>query len=283
MKSAPECFDCALNQCQRLARLGGASDEQIRQLLLDLARRRQEMDLNEPPSTATSRILLRAMELLSMSDPFKEIRQEQNRLAKEIVQKLRQENPDAKQALLFAAAGNVLDVGPQHNFNIHDRLRELQFARDDSEELFKRIRSARTLMYILDNAGEAVFDRLVLERIKVPDITIVARSRPLLNDITVDEARELGFDTLGRVIGSGSRYLGIDLNTVTDEFKDLYYSADVVIAKGHATFESLVDDGRDGFYLLTAKCELVARRLNVRLGQSVCYYSAGTADASPGR
>ncbi len=276
MNSAPECFDCALNQCQRIARLSGSSSEQITRLLSTLAPLRQEMDLNEPPSTATSRILRKAMALLGVTDPFAAVREEQNRLAREIVQQLaHQTAANLKQRLLLAAAGNVLDVGPRHSFNLHDRLQQLHFAHDDTALLFARLRNARTLLYILDNAGEAVFDRLVLEQVAVPEITIVARSEPLLNDITVTEAELLGFNTLGRVIGSGSCYLGIDLNTVTEEFKQLYYAADVVIAKGHANFEALVDDGRDGFYLLTAKCELVARRLKVPLGQSVCYYSPG--------
>ena len=131
-------------------------------------------------------------------------------------------------------------------------------------------------MYILDNSGEVMFDELVLKRLPETELVIVARSSPVLNDVTADEAVELGLERYGRVIGTGSRFLGVDLATVSDGFRREYERADVVIAKGHANYESLVGKGRDGFLVLKAKCELVAEPLGVRLGESVCFYSEGS-------
>ncbi len=251
----------------------------VQRLKERLEKLRGQLDLRQPPSTYTSKMLIAAMEFLGEPDPFRQMRQEQNEKSREWAKRCdaeleRKEEP-LQVALVCAAAGNVIDVGPRHRFDFAATLARARLAHDDTGRLQEKLKKAQRLVYILDNAGEALFDQLVLKRLAVPAVTIVARSTPILNDVTVDEARQLGFEQLGRVIGTGSPFLGVDLNTVSDEFRAVYYNADVVIAKGHANFESLVDDGRDGFYLLTAKCELVAGRLGVNLGDSVLYYSKG--------
>lgn len=279
MRSSPACFECGLKQCARIIQLSGCDEEQKDEILKRLSRLKDRLDLNEPPGTYTSRLLLRTMEFLGVPDPFAQIKQEQNRRAGEMAERLdeeieRTEEP-LRRALMVSSAGNVIDVGPGHSFDIKGLLAALGFAHDDSPLLLRRLARAERVVYILDNAGEVLFDRLVLKRLPKVRLTIVARSSPILNDVTVEEAQKLGLDKLGRIIGTGSRYLGIDFKTVSDEFRKVYQEADVVIAKGHANFESLVDSGRDGFYLLTAKCELVAERLGVRLGDMVCFYSPG--------
>ncbi|MGQ9707725.1 MAG: damage-control phosphatase ARMT1 family protein [bacterium] len=279
MRSSPACFDCGLKQCARIVQLNGGDEDRIKELQERLHRLRDKLNLNEPPGTYTSKLLLATMELLNTSDPFEKIKQGQNRMAMELAEKLDKElewsAEPLRQALMVSAAGNVIDVGPGHSFEVKEMLAALRFAHDDSNLLIRRLKNASRVVYILDNAGEVIFDRLVLKRLPKSTLTIVARSAPILNDVTVDEAHSLGLNKLGRVIGTGSPYLGVDLGTVSEEFRRVYEQADVVIAKGHANFESLVDDGRDGFYLLTAKCELVAQRLGVRLGDSACFYSQG--------
>ena len=254
------------------------------------------LSLDEPPSTYTSRLLLTLMEFLDNPDPFREVKREQNEAARLLAQRadagLRQAPDPLHMALMLAAAGNVIDPGPRHTFVIEDALKELRFAHDDSALLLERLTRTERVMYILDNSGEVMFDELVLSRLPETELVIVARSSPVLNDVTVDEAVELGLERYGRVIGTGSRFLGVDLETVSDEFRHEYERADVVIAKGHANYESLVGKGRDGFFVLKAKCELVAEPLGVGLGESACFYSegsrawnsdSGTSDAEPAR
>ncbi len=247
-----------------------------------LEKLRPQLDETEPPSTYTSRMLVATMDLLGITDPFQEVKEEQNRRAAELATRFDAEldrcDSPLYRALILAAAGNVIDVGPQRRFDIQKQLQRLAFARDDSGLLLERLAKAKRVMFILDNAGEVFFDRLLLKRLPEVELTIVARSAPILNDITVTEAAALGLGELGRLIGTGSRYLGVDLKTVSAEFRESYYQADLVIAKGHANFESLVEEGRDGFYLLAAKCELVAERLGVKPGDLVCCYSPGKGE-----
>ncbi len=284
MHSTIECFECGVKQCLKIVRLiNGNPDDEVR-VQKHLLRLKDELNLAEPPSTYTSKMLVAVMDLLGVSDPFQRIKEEQNRRAMELVAELAEEiaksEAPLRTALLLAAGGNVLDVGPRHNFDIKGVIKGLRGVERSNPSipdlLLHRLKQSRRVMYILDNAGEVLFDRLVFKYLPAEvELTIVARSAPILNDVTVSEAKALGLGEYGRVIGTGSRYLGIDFNTVSEEFKRAYFAADLVIAKGHANFESLVDDGRDGFYLLTAKCELVANRSGVGLGDSVCYYSEG--------
>lgn len=279
MHSGIDCLPCAITQVRKIARLVGVDETQVERAAEHATAAAQGLSLDEPPSTYTSRILLAAMEFLKSDDPFHEQKREQNEhaapLAAEAERELAKTAEPLGTALMLAAAGNVIDSGPRHRFRIEDALEDLRFARDDSSLLLERLRSGGSVMYILDNSGEVMFDELVLRRLK-PDLTIVARSSPILNDVTVSEAQALGLGRYGRVIGTGSRFLGVDLDSVSDEFRQAYESADVVIAKGHANFESLVDDGREGFFLLKAKCELVARPLGVALGESACFRSEGS-------
>ncbi len=279
MKSSSQCLECGLEQCCRIYRLVRGDEDGWHQVEHELNSLMRKLDLSEPPGTMTAKLLVRTMELLNNPDPFATVKQEQNRqaapLAEALDEQLSRDEAGLRRALLLAAVGNVLDVGPGRRFDLKTLLNLLRFAHDDSEQLIERLRRVRRVMYILDNCGEVMFDRLVLSRMPRVELTIVARSSPILNDVTVEEAEALGLGAFGRIIGTGSPYLGVDFHTVSPEFRSAYEQAEVVIAKGHANFEALVDGPRDGFYLLTAKCELVADRLGVGLGQSVCYYSKG--------
>ncbi|MCX7731935.1 MAG: ARMT1-like domain-containing protein [candidate division WOR-3 bacterium] len=279
MHSAPKCLECGLEQCRRIYRLVRGDEDGWDRVEQELKRLMKKLDLSEPPGTMTAKLLVRTMELLGTADPFRQIKQEQNRQAAELAEaldeQLSRDEEGLRRAMIVAAAGNVLDVGPGRRFELRSLLASLRFARDDSEQLIERLRRVRRVMYILDNCGEVMFDRLVLSRLPPVELTIVARSTPILNDVTVEEAESLGLGAFGRIIGTGSPYLGIDFQTVSSEFRSAYEQAELVLAKGHANFEALVDGPRDGFYLLTAKCELVADRLGVGLGQSVCCYSPG--------
>jgi uncharacterized protein with ATP-grasp and redox domains len=278
--SGAECLPCALKQCRKIAGLVGADSAIEEQMVARLEQVAMGLSLDEPPSTYTSRILLAAAEFLGTEDPFVEVKQKQNRkagpLARQADEELEQTDDPLLSALMLAAAGNVIDSGPRHQFRIEDALDDLRFSRDDSGILIERLAQARRVLYILDNAGEVMFDELVLKRLDRVELTIVGRSTPILNDVTVAEAEGLGLGQYGRVIGTGSKFLGVDLSTVSDEFLDAYQAADVVIAKGHANFESLVGHGRDAFCVLKAKCELVARPLGVELGESACYFEDGS-------
>jgi len=124
------------------------------------------------------------------------------------------------------------------------------------------------VLYIGDNVGETVFDRVFIEEITAP-VTYVVRDRPVLNDVTAQDALDSGLEGLARIVSSGSASPGAVLPECSNEFLDLFDKADVVISKGQGNYEALSDAPRPIFFLLRAKCPVVARDLGVEVGSLV--------------
>jgi uncharacterized protein with ATP-grasp and redox domains len=140
---------------------------------------------------------------------------------------------------------------------------------DDTPALREALRAAKSVLYVLDNAGEIVLDRLLVEQMKRKDVTCVVRAAPVLNDVTLDDAVAVGLDKIARVVDPGVPMLGLVLNLASAELQDRFRDADLVIAKGQANFETLCDADREVYFLLRAKCPVVARALGVSVGAAV--------------
>ena len=175
-------------------------------------------------------------------------------------------------AAKLAVIGNVIDYGA-HSLNEDDivsQIKELTtnaLAVDETEELFSRIQKVDSILYIGDNAGEIVFDKLFIETINHPNITFAVRGYPVINDITLDDVKQTGIDKLCKVITNGYDAPSTLLEHCSGEFLDAYNSADVIIAKGQGNFEGLMDEKKDNlFFLLMAKCNPIASMLGVNKG-----------------
>ncbi len=174
-------------------------------------------------------------------------------------------------ALRIAVAGNIIDFG------IHDandiRIEETVqaslgavFFHDDTKELKERLKSLNSVLYIADNAGEIVMDKLFIEQIGPGRVTCAVRSAPIINDATKLDAEQAGLDSICTVIASGSKASGTPLGLCSDEFRSIFASADVVIAKGQGNFETLAPTGRDVFHLMMVKCPVISRETGAPLG-----------------
>jgi uncharacterized protein with ATP-grasp and redox domains len=255
----------------------------------------QELPLDEPPSLFTSRVLLEVYAALGSDDPFDRAKKKMNELGAGAAEKARAKvnhsSDPLHTAILYAAAGNVIDVGPQASFDLDAALANLHFRHDDYPLFRERLRGAQKILYLLDNAGEIFLDRLLVERLSGFELTMTVKPAPILNDAMLSDAEAAGLPQFGRVITTGTRVLGVDRLNSSPEFSEALDSADIIIAKGHANFESLVDSDRDAFFVLKAKCPVVAQRLTqakrghdsasyplsvpVMVGDSVFFYSEG--------
>jgi uncharacterized protein with ATP-grasp and redox domains len=139
----------------------------------------------------------------------------------------------------------------------------------------KDIRPGTKLLYTADNAGEIVFDRLLVEQLLKAgaDITMSVKSAPIINDATIADAREAGLTSMIKVIRTGSNDVGINWRKVSKEFRTAFARADVILAKGHGNFETCDDRPGNIYFLLKAKCVAVADRLGVKLGDLVFKHS----------
>jgi uncharacterized protein with ATP-grasp and redox domains len=176
-------------------------------------------------------------------------------------------------AIRFAIAGNVIDFGAKYQYNLMENLNKIMgqdLAIDESKELRSDLEKANTLLYIGDNCGEIVLDKLFLESINVPQKYFVVRESPVINDITPEDAEIAGMDQIATVITTGDNSPGAVWESCSYSFKDQFTQADVIISKGQGNLEGLIDIPHPHIYfLLVTKCELIAKRIGTQTGDFV--------------
>ncbi len=219
------------------------------------------------------------------NDPFFELKQRQNAKAMELYPALKQAVEKAEDPL-FAAVnlaiwGNSVDVMvTDRSIDVEEILkRELQNVslRNSYSTFLNRLKTTRLLLYLGDNSGEVVFDRILIETIKEfydPEVVFVVRGTPALNDVTLKEVAEIGIDRTAKVISNGmvGPVPGTVLSRCSSELNDLFETADLIISKGGANFDSL-EEVKDRYgnlsFLLIAKCIPYSKYFNVGMHQPV--------------
>jgi uncharacterized protein with ATP-grasp and redox domains len=288
MQVQPECMACLMEQSLKIVRR--ATDDSVLQcrFLQKVARFMSESpDALEPP-VQTTRVLAMLEEFLHRGDLYAEEKRTQNALALSILDRVEREvrahsNP-LWAAARVAAAGNLIDsslgVPKAAAERIHEAI-AIPFGRDEMDLFVERLSSSetRTLLYILDNAGEVVFDRLFIGMLKerFPNLAVwvLAKSSPVSNDATLDDVREVGLGKVAdRIVAGKHAFMGTPLRFSDVETRRYFEEADCFLAKGQANCETL-DTESGGFLVLTAKCAVVAERLGVRDGDAV-FTESGT-------
>lgn len=184
-------------------------------------------------------------------------------------------------ALKIAISGNLIDFAAKHKFDLEMlkkkimSINEITLAIDHSKSLHDNLKTAKSLMYLGDNCGEICLDKLFIKYIKeeFPDIKVYfgVRGKPIVNDVTFDDALMIGMQEFADIIENGDGSLGTVIERVSNEFKEKFYSADVIIAKGQGNYESLSEiDKNNVFHLFMAKCEPVSNSLEVKNMSIVC-------------
>ncbi|NQU17535.1 MAG: DUF89 family protein [Candidatus Saganbacteria bacterium] len=281
MKAFLECVPCVLNQIIKILRKKVKNQKKREKILLDVLRCFSTIQLSSvtpPELTHEGHSILRKH--LGNKDFYKEEKEESNKEALALVPKLektiRQSKNKLHDALLLAIAGNIIDYGPEHKFDINKTLRLVLKKKLSGKQfnLFrKKIKGSKRLLYICDNAGEIVFDRLLIEYLIENydlEVTVAVKSKPVLNDALIEDARFIKLDKFVGVIESGSVTAGTSLDKVNKEFKDAYDKADIVIAKGQGNFETLPHDKKI-FFLLMVKCAHLALATNLKYGEIVLW------------
>ena len=218
--------------------------------------------------------------LIEIPDPFDEEKINSNRagllLYAEWKPKVLISENNFDLALRLALAGNIMDYGASNSFDIQKTIETVltsSFAIDHSKQLKKAVNQAKRILYLGDNAGEIVFDKLFIETIMHKnDITFAVKGAPILNDVTVKDANEIGMAEVADIVSNGFDAPSTVLEQCSKEFLDVYYSADLIISKGQGNFEGLLhkSDSRI-FFLMMVKCDVIAEILHVEKGSFVVY------------
>ena len=179
-------------------------------------------------------------------------------------------------ALKLAATGNNIDAAVYADVDVKKCIEnelEKPFAISDVKIFSEKLSSASTLLIIGDNTGETVFDRVMIEAL--PEnlkVYYAVRSGPIINDATEKEAIESGLDKVSHIIPSGCFTPGTITDLCSDEFMEIFNKADIVVSKGQGNYEALSDEKREIFFLLKAKCPVIAQRFSVELNGYVCKF-----------
>jgi len=178
-------------------------------------------------------------------------------------------------AARLAIAGNIMDYGANDTFNLQHTIEKIMhsdLAIDAGKCLQEKISTAKSILYLGDNAGEIVFDKLFIETMNHPNVIFVTRGGPTINDVTAKDAYVAGMDKVAKVISSGLAAPSTLLSHSSEEFLTYYNDADLIISKGQGNLEGLIDEKDPRiFFMLMAKCDVMAERLGVKKDEFVIY------------
>jgi uncharacterized protein with ATP-grasp and redox domains len=262
---------CSINNFLRLIKTGIVPEKLKDPVLRELLKFFSEEDYNQSPPALGQKMHRMLREFSKNSDPYEEIKRKYNRMMMDKYldfKKIIEDSQDPfETAVRLAIAGNVIDFGSHHQLDVMEsieRVLNAELALDDSDRLKHDIESARTLLYIGDNAGEIVLDKLLLETINHPNVTFAVRGSPVINDATEEDAVMTGIDRVAKIVTTGDDAPGVILETCSPDFVKIFNEADVVIAKGQGNLEGLIDGSRGIYFLLTTKCQLISEHLGVK-------------------
>ncbi|HMA62950.1 MAG TPA: ARMT1-like domain-containing protein [bacterium] len=275
MKTYLDCIPCFMEQALRVGRLSTEDESRVKDILDNVGEMIRGIPMESSPPEIALHMYERIKKVSGNPDPFAANKKEHIEKATKLYPHMKEILDESDDRLLdavkLAIAGNIIDLGATKTFNIEeDILKSLhQDLYINHFETFKKyIKESNNILYLGDNAGEAVFDKLLIEEIDTP-VTFAVREKPVINDITKKEASTVGIDKVARVISSGTSAPGTVLETCNDKFLELFDNADMIISKGQGNYEALSAIDRPIFFLLKAKCEVIARDIGVPEGSLI--------------
>lgn len=278
MRTYFECIPCFLRQTLEAARLT-TNDEVVHEhVIREVLRAASEMNLRESPPLMGQRIHRLIREFTGNKDPYLDIKNRFNHFAlrryPKLKEKVERSGEPLETAVRLAIAGNIIDSGVNHDIDetqVHDAVEHALTAplSGDLDEFRKAIYRAKDILYLGDNAGEIVFDRLLIEHMPLEKVTFVVKGGPVINDACVADARATGTADLVEVIDNGSDAPGTIIDKCSERFKQRFESADLIIAKGQGNYETLSDVKKDIFFVLKAKCPVIAHHSGCQVGSLV--------------
>lgn len=286
MKVSIECYPCLLNQILSTVDLLDLAESQKKEVM----KRALAVLADGSDSLYPQEVVVQINEYMVQKfrlqpgtfDPYRSIKKKSREVALSFYASLQQRIENAEKpvefALKCAALGNIIDYGAKAHGHLDieaelGKIDDLEFEIYD-DQIIQALNRCRRILYLGDNVGEDVFDKALIREIRTinleTDIIFATREQPIINDVTIEDAKAISMHEVARVISSGSIYPGTILSRTTPEFQKLFKEADLVLAKGQGNFETLVDQPHRALYfLLRAKCRKVAKALDVSLGSMV--------------
>ncbi len=284
MRTYLDCYPCMLGQAVEAARKAGADEETQRAILEEVLEALGDVPPRSKPPEISYRVHRIVRQRAGNADPYREAKARSTEEALGLLPWMRRELAEAGDPLETAArmsiAGNIIDAIPGRQYALRDELQRVldyPLAINDVERLRCALEDADWVLYLADNAGETVCDRLLIQTLGVP-VRYAVKGSPIANDATIEDALAAGVDQDAELISTGSDAPGTLLETCSAAFRRFFLDAPVIIAKGQANYECLSEAGPAIFFLLQAKCPVLARDVGVPPGSTILCQGSGNED-----
>ena len=275
MKTFIDCIPCFISHSLNVAKMTARNAEEQREILRQTLSLAASIDFDKSPPAMAKKIHAIIRQITGVEDAYVRIKDESTAFALEMLPFLRHEVEKSEHpfetAIRLVIAGNIIDFGTDHNFNLNsvhqiiaDALKQ-QIDINAIGRLHKRMMESERILYIADNCGEIVFDRLLIEPYR-EKITLAVRGSPILNDATRREAEMSGLNDIVDIIDTGDSIPGVIVENCGEEFKEHYAECDLIISKGQGNFETMCETDRPVFFLFMSKCQVIATLLDSEMG-----------------
>ncbi|MBN1852462.1 MAG: DUF89 family protein [Pirellulales bacterium] len=285
MRTYLDCIPCIIRQSLDSVRFM-TSDESVQERVLrEVLKATAEIDLKQSPPEMAQWIHRRIRFHVAQADPYREVKDQFNQMALELFPAMKawveESGNPMETAVRLAIAGNVIDFGVNSRLTTDQVTASVKHSLSDALEgdidhFDAAVSSAERILYLTDNAGEIVFDRLLIEQLPRGHVTVAVRSYPIINDATMLDAATAGITEWAPVIGNGSDAPGTILSDCSEEFLDHFEHSDLIISKGQGNYETLCDVERSIYFLLKVKCAVIARDIGCAMGSLVLRHHQGT-------
>ena len=282
MKIAEECVGCIINQSLKVADALAADKNLTKQLSSTVEQMSKEFSFELSPPEVASDVYEKMAQIAQKEDLYDEVKELSTQKALSFVPLLKEKLVGSEDKLLIATkiavAGNVIDLAAAVEFDLKEELEKIfytEFSHNDFYLLTQKLQKAQAVVVLGDNVGEHIFDYLFIEVLKelYPQVhfSYMVRGNPIINDVTLKEATEAGFDKLCELVDSGVNTPGFAYSRANSYAKKLFDEADLIISKGMGNYECLSPSHRKNIcFLLKVKCEVVARSLGESIGDIIC-------------
>ena len=278
MKTSFDCIPCFIRQTLNTVKLAsddpGLHEKALREILTILSR----LDFQAAP-VVMGRTVHRVIQVITgVRDPYLSVKQQFNQMMLDLYPTLKARLNDSEDpfevAVRLALAGNMIDFGAGQKLRPVDVTETIEASLTakiaaDIHLLRKAVDMSDTIVYLGDNCGEIILDRLFIEQLIPDKVTYVVRAAPIINDVTMNDATFSGIADLVHVIDNGSDAPGTLLDECSPRFKEVFENADLIIAKGQGNYETLHAVHKHIFFMLKVKCPVVARHIGHKIGDYV--------------
>ena len=279
MKIALECIPCFVRQAFEAGGLVTSDNELRERILREVLSYLSEKSFDGTAPSIGRDIHGIVKTLTGDNDPYYKAKQDSNTLALQLIPSLKGSIQDSfdpfETALRLAIAGNIIDYGQGDTIDEETIKKSLSqcltqpIERDAIGDLKHELSQASNILYLADNAGEIVFDRLLIDELQHYPVSLAVRGKPILNDALKEDAARAGIDTVIEVIDNGADIPGTIIEECSQEFRERFFESDLIIAKGQGNYETLSDTPKKIFFLLKVKCPVIARDIGCNEGDIV--------------